>query len=95
VLIKRVVKDVDGNLEATLLLSSEQAAFLINMGLVTLVTTGAATVQDMTEEQFQATVAQHKAQTEAGNSGVTTPAQQAKEDKSFLELVDINTLPKA
>lgn len=34
------------------MLSSEQAAFLINMGLLTMVQAGSAKVKDMSEEEF-------------------------------------------
>lgn len=71
-IIKRIVKDVEGNLEATLMLSPEQAAYLINMGLVTVVTAGTAVVEDMSEEEFQAQIEKAKGEeTAEGNSGVT------------------------
>lgn len=94
-IVRRVVRNKDGEIEAQLMLSSEQAAFLINVGLVSLVTAGSAQVQDMTQEEFEAEVA--KAKMEQGNSGVTTPSSAAedKAQKDFLEFVDPESLPKA
>ena len=48
--ITRVVKQDDGNLEATLILTPEQVAYLINVALVTLTTTGALMIQDVNDE---------------------------------------------
>lgn len=94
-IIRRIVKNQDGNVEAQLMLSKEQAAFLINVGLVSLVTAGSAQVQDMTQEEFNAELA--KAKLEESNSGVTTPQSAAEEQaqKDFLEFVDPELLPKA
>lgn len=77
-IIRRIVKDVDGNIEATLVLSPEQAGFLINMGLVTLTTAGTVTLQDMTEEEFAAHREKAKAQGDESNSEVTFAVDPSK-----------------
>jgi hypothetical protein len=48
--ITRVVKNQNGNVEATLDLKPEQAAYLINVGLLTLVQTGSLLFNDVDEE---------------------------------------------
>lgn len=52
-IVKRIVRKVDGNLEATLMLTGEQAAFLMNTGLGFLVQRGAATLMDLTPEEYE------------------------------------------
>jgi hypothetical protein len=97
-IIRRIVKDVDGNLEATLLISAEQAAFLINMGLVTLVQAGTVKVQDMTEDEFKKEVQEQKAEALGGqgNSKVTTPQPASSDEQlEFLQSVDPSKLHKA
>ena len=73
-IIRRVQRDVDGNLEATLVLSPEQAGYLINFAIGSLVATGMAVVQTMTEEEFKAEAEQNGAAEGDGNSEVTYPA---------------------
>jgi hypothetical protein len=94
-IIKRVVKDNEGNLEATLLLSPDQAAFLINMGLVTLVTAGSVAVHDISEEEFKKGIEEQKQA--QGNSEVTTlpGEQESAEQMTFLQNVDPQKLHKA
>lgn len=75
-IVKRIVKDKEGNLEATLMLSPEQAAFLINMGLVTLVSAGSVKIQDMSQEEFDAEIQKEQAKAEG------------KAQSSFLEVDD-------
>src|SRR5438093_1367513 len=76
----------------------EQAAFLINMGLVTLVTAGTISVQDLTEEQFKEEILkQHKPA--EGNSAVTfggtEPSSEAEAQAEFLKVVDPTKLHQA
>jgi hypothetical protein len=69
VIIRRIVKEGEsGALVGELALTKEQAAFLINMGLVTLVAAGTATVQDMSQEEFNEAIQkeQEAAETEEG-----------------------------
>lgn len=74
-IVRRIVKDVDGNLEGTFALTQEQASFLINMGLITLIAAGTASIQDMTQEEFEEQAKASKdAQADEGNSVVTIPA---------------------
>lgn len=60
------------------MLSPEQAAYILNMGLATLVTSGAITIKEMTEEEFKAQVlSQNGEEAEGeeiskGNSEVTS-----------------------
>ena len=56
-IIKRIVADHDGNIEATLALDRDQAQFLLNVGIATLVAQGALVIQDMTKEEFEAEIA--------------------------------------
>lgn len=58
-----------------LALSKEQAAFLINVGLTTLVAAGTATVQDMTEAEFKAEILKQQdvADEETEDNSVVTP----------------------
>lgn len=53
-IIKRIVRsEADGVIEATLMLSQEQASFLMNYALSELVQKGVAQVMDYTEEEFK------------------------------------------
>lgn len=64
--ITRIVKDKDGNVEATMQLKPEQAAYLINVGLLTLVQTGSLMFTDVDEQGQPTTLAQ---QAEVGSVG--------------------------
>src|SRR5882672_8300296 len=101
-IVKRIVKKVDGNLEATLMLTGEQAAFLMNMGLGLLVQRGAATLMDFdSQEEYD----EHKQNEQAAQAETPAPIEQpvppspaqAKEEAQmrFLEAVDVELLPKA
>ncbi len=61
-IVKRVIRNEDGTMEATLLLTPEQAAFLINTGLGFLVQSGAAQLVDMSMEEYEAQRAQNPEQ---------------------------------
>lgn len=52
-IVKRIVRTEDGQIEATLMLTGEQAAFLINAGLAVLVQRGAVELLDMSEEEYR------------------------------------------
>lgn len=56
-IIKRIVADPNGDVEATLALDKEQAQFLLNVGIATLMAQGVLKIQDMTKEQFEAEIA--------------------------------------
>lgn len=96
-IVKRLVKGEDGNIEASLMLTSEQAAFLINVGLATLVMQGAAQVKDMTEAEFKAELEAQKEeeQPQQQPDHAPVPAEDKKKQIEYLEMADINTLPKA
>lgn len=98
-IVKRIVKSEDGNIEATLMLTPEQASFFMNVGLGVLVHKGAATIMDYTEEEFRKEMETVKAKAEttvttnkAANSESDTLAEQRAQ---FLQDVDIKILPKA
>ena len=60
-MIVRRVSDVkDGQVEVSLVLSAEQASYIMNVGLATLVASGAATIQEMTRAQHEADIAQQE-----------------------------------
>lgn len=64
--ITRIVKQKDGNVEATMNLKPEQAAYLINVGLLTLVQTGSLMFNDVDELGQPTNIAQ---QAEVGSVG--------------------------
>ncbi len=59
---------------ATLALSQEQAAFLVNAGLSTLLAAGTVALMDMSEEEFAAEITKQQEASENtdNNSGVTS-----------------------
>ena len=59
-LITRVVRNDNGSLEATLMLTPDQAAYLINVGLLSLVEKGSLTIEDVAEETFTKQLAESK-----------------------------------
>lgn len=77
------------------MLNPDQAAFLINMGLVTLVQAGTVQVQDIPEEEYQKELAEQKQAT--GNSEVTTLQSDSEQadQMDFLKNVDPSKLYKA
>jgi NAD/NADP transhydrogenase alpha subunit len=99
-IVKRIVKSEEG-LEATLMMTPEQAAFFMGLGLNLLVQRGAATVVDYTEEEFQAELEKLKeeglveAGIEAQPATTVTNEQEQAEQKEFLESVDEKTLHQA
>lgn len=74
-IVKRVVKKIDGSIEATLMLTGEQAVFLMNVGLGALVQRGAATLQDFSPEEFE----QHVKEQQAAES------EQSNEDEKPVD----------
>lgn len=68
-IVKRIVRTLEGEIEATLMLTPEQAAFLMNMGLGVLVQKGVATVMDYTEEEFRAEADKKQAEIGAESGG--------------------------
>lgn len=67
-IVKRIIRNADGELEATLMLTPEQASFLMNMGLGVLVQKGAATIKDYSEEEFLAEAQKTQAQAVSGSA---------------------------
>lgn len=98
-IVKRVVRGEDGNMEATLMLSPEQAAFLLNFALGLLVQKGVVTVMDQTPEEFEAE--QPTAQADGGGGVVTPePAQTTVTEAKKLPIdllanIDIKDMAKA
>jgi hypothetical protein len=98
-IVKRIVKSEDGNIEATLMLTPEQASFFMNVGLGVLVHKGAATIMDYTEEEFRKEV--ETAKVTAETTVTTNEAGKSESDAlsearaQFLQEVDIKILPKA
>lgn len=110
-IVKRIVRNKEGEIEATLMLTGEQAAFLLNVGLGALVQRGAATLMDFTEEEFEEHVKEQQAAeaeqvaappekapaTEVQPDGVTVvPVEPNKEEMlRFLQSVDPELMHKA
>lgn len=97
-IVKRIVKNEDGNLDVTLMLTQEQAKFFMNMGLSVLVQKGAVTLMDYTEEEFiKEQQAEQQEQAPVVSLDAPQPAStvQNEQQKAFLEGVDIELLHKA
>lgn len=84
--VKRIVKNNEGNVDVTLMLTPEQASFFMQIGMNVLVARGGATIVDYTEEEFSA---------EQENTTVTSGEDEAAAQQEFLEGVDKDTLPQA
>lgn len=87
-IIKRVVRTEDGKTEATLMLDAQQASFLMNLGLGVLIQRGAASLVDMSPEEFQL-------EQEAPQATTISESSESKAQKALLEACDIEIMPKA
>ena len=74
-IIKRIVRNEDG-VEATLMLSNEQAAFLLNFAIGLLVQKGVVEMIDLSPEQFEAEQQSPKGE---GDDSVGAPMETAVE----------------
>jgi hypothetical protein len=110
-IVKRIVRNKEGEIEAVLMLTGEQAAFLLNVGLGALVQRGAATLMDFSEEEFEEHVKeQQAAEAEQVVAPTEAPATQVQPEKGttvvpvepnkeemlrFLQSVDPDLMHKA
>ena len=78
-IIKRIVQNLDGDVEATFALTKEQEAMLLNYAITNLVTKGMVEVSDVPREEWE----QEK---------ITTENDLAR---MFLEALDPKSLPEA
>lgn len=62
-IVTRISEEKEGIVELSLAISTDQAQYLLSVGLATLVATGSAVIKDMTRAQFE--LEQSKKQEEA------------------------------
>lgn len=72
-IVRRISEEKDGQVEVSLAMSKDQATYLMNVGLSSLIATGMAVIQDMTRQQFEEEM---KTLDAAEESGAPAPAVQ-------------------